>query len=70
MLWGLGQQHYVGYAGLKWTFFNLHPLLVGYETHNQCKMISRSKTCHGGTFLIVFGPRMDFILFIVQMNVL
>jgi hypothetical protein len=23
----------------------LHPLLVGYETHNKCKMMSKLKLC-------------------------
>ena len=28
-----------------WILFSLHALLVGFETHGQCEMISKSKSC-------------------------
>jgi hypothetical protein len=43
----------------------LHPLLVGYQTHNWCKMISKSKIMHAGICLICYGDYID-ILFIAM----
>ena len=31
--------------GIRVLFFTLHPHLVGYETHNSCKMIRKFKLC-------------------------
>ena len=28
-----------------WILFSLHPLVVGYETHNICEKSSKSKSC-------------------------
>ena len=73
MLWGLGQQHYVGCTGLKWTFFNLHPLLVGYDmkhTINARWWVDPNRVPEALSSSFLDLVWILSYIFIVQMNVL
>jgi hypothetical protein len=47
----------------------MHPLLVEYETRNQCEMVNKIQVMLIAICFILFGDRMK-ILFIIKVNIL